>query len=504
MVSVLPPIDVHDQAAFDALQSKLVALWRSIDHMSEEPQTIVAVPSIDVDMVLTPDQVQGYEERYLFLLLLLRQPNAHMVYVTGQEIDPEIIDYYLDLLPGVERADGRRRLHLVSPRQATSVPLTAKLLTHPETIEEIRSFIPDPDRAHMIPFMPTWSDRELAMRLAIPMYGTDPRFAVLGTKSSGRRLFDEVGVSHPVGVNDVRTREDVVDAVVEIRRVRSNVSGVVIKTDVGVSGFGNTIVDLIGLPEAGTPEERNAVGQRLERLAVASPAMTTEDYFRALSAEGGIVEEMVEGAEIRSPSAQMRVTPLGEVELLSTHDQVLGGESGQIFMGSRFPADPDYASLIGDEAMKVGRRLGELGVIGRFAVDFVVARNGGEACRAYAIEINLRKGGTTHPYLTLQFLTDGSYDGSTGLFRTPEGNPKFYVASDHLDAPGMAGRTPGEVVALARSHRLAFDAERQAGSVFHMMRALGETGQVGVTCVGDSPSDAQRRYEETAAFLAMS
>jgi hypothetical protein len=200
----------------------------------------------------------------------------------------------------------------------------------------------------------------------------------------------------------------------------------------------------------------------------------------------------------------MRVTPLGKVELLSTHDQVLGGESGQIFMGSRFPADPDYASLIGEEAMKVGRRLGELGVIGRFAVDFVVARNRGEACRAYAIEINLRKGGTTHPYLTLQFLTDGSYDGETGLFRTPEGNPKFYVASDHLDAPGMAGRTPAEVVALARSHGLAFDAERQAGSVFHMMRALAETGQVGATCVGDSPSDAERRYEETAAFLAVS
>ena len=31
----------------------------------------------------------------------------------------------------------------------------------------------------------------------------------------------------------------------------------------------------------------------------------------------------------------------------------------------------------------------------------------------YAIELNLRKGGTTHPFLTLQFLTDGTYDAVT-------------------------------------------------------------------------------------------
>ena len=37
--------------------------------------------------------------------------------------------------------------------------------------------------------------------------------------------------------------------------------------------------------------------------------------------------------------------------------------------------------------------------------------------KAYAIEINLRKGGTTHPFLTLQFLTDGAYDADKGSLR---------------------------------------------------------------------------------------
>ena len=58
-------------------------------------------------------------------------------------------------------------------------------------------------------------------------------------------------------------------------------------------------------------------------------------------------------------------------------------------------------------------------MIGRFAVDFVVVREQADAWSPYAIELNLRKGGTTHPFLTLQFLTGGAYDPETALFVAP-------------------------------------------------------------------------------------
>src|SRR4029453_18186634 len=111
--------------------------------------------------------------------------------------------------------------------------------------------------------------------------------------------------------------------------------------------------------------------------------------------------------ELRSPSVQLRVTPLGEVELLSTHDQLLGGPSGQSYLGAKFPADFAYARSISAEARTVGARLAKEGVLGRFAIDFVAVRRDAGGWDVYAIEINLRKGGTTHPFLTLQFLTDG-------------------------------------------------------------------------------------------------
>ena len=63
------------------------------------------------------------------------------------------------------------------------------------------------------------------------------------------------------------------------------------------------------------------------------------------------------GREFRSPSAQLRVTPLGKVELLSTHDQMLGGPSGQTYLGCRFPANLEYAA--DDHARgREGRRRG--------------------------------------------------------------------------------------------------------------------------------------------------
>lgn len=490
-----------DRDAFEELQAKLVPLWRSIERLNHDPQTVVVVPSIDVEIELTPSQMQAYEERYLFLLLLLRQPRAEMVYVTGQPIPSEIIDYYLDLMPGVITSHARRRLHMVSPMEATARPLTRKLLERPRLLERVRSLIPDPNRAHLVPFMATGEDRELALRLGIPMYGTDPDLAGLGTKSAGRRLFDEVGVDHPHGSSDLRTVDEVADAIAALRRARPDLEAVVIKTDSSVAGFGNTIVSLEGLPDSGSTDEPVGIRRRLGHLALEAPGMTSADYWAVLGRTGGIVEEMITGEEIRSPSAQMRVTPLGEVELLSTHDQILGGSSGQVFIGSRFPADPAYAARIGTEALKVGARLAEKGVIGRFAVDFVVARRGdGWDCRA--IEINLRKGGTTHPFLTLQFLTDGAYDAGSGLFVTPEGTHKYYVASDHLEVEGLEKLLPVDVLDIALLRGLHFDQGTQVGTVFHMLSAVPTTGQVGVTCVGDSAAEAQERYELTRQVLA--
>ena len=165
--------------------------------------------------------MQPYEERYLFLLLLLRQPRARLIYVTSQPILPSVVDYYLELLPGVIPSHARPRLFTVPVLDGTPRPLSVKLLERPRLIERIRALIPDPERAHLVPFNTTELERDLAVRLGIPMYGADPRHFPLGTKSGCRRLFDEEGVPHPLGVENLASVDDVVDAIVGAARAAS-------------------------------------------------------------------------------------------------------------------------------------------------------------------------------------------------------------------------------------------------------------------------------------------
>jgi hypothetical protein len=489
------------QIEFDQLQKKLVPLWKSIERFNQDPQTIVVVPSMSIDAIDSGAVIQAYEERFLFLLLLLRQPRARLIYVTSRTILPSIVDYYLDLLPGVIPSHARQRLFLPSPMDGSVRPLSEKLLERPRLIERIRSLIIDLDRAHLVPFNTTNREKELALQLGIPMYGADPKFFPLGTKSGCRRIFMEENVPHPVGRENIGSREELVDAIVQVRTTKPSLRQVMVKLNEGVSGEGNAVIDLTELPSPGDSRERAILDERLRSMQFESHGVTYESYMKKLQERKGVVEERIIGEAFRSPSVQLRVTPLGEVELLSTHDQLLGGPSGQSYLGCVFPADAAYAGLITQEAAKVGKRLAKEGVIGRFALDFVVVRAKNGTWEPYAIEINLRKGGTTHPFLTLQFLTDGTYDPETGIFTAPNGQQKFFVASDHVESPRYRTLTPDDLFDIVVRHNLHFNQTRQTGVVFHMMSALGELGRTGLTAVGNSHDDAKATYDRAVAVL---
>ena len=500
----LPELGLSAEEAanrFARLQQKLIPLWASISALNQDEQTIVVVPSITAEFDVKGAEMQAYEERFLFLLLLLRQPRARLIYVTSQSILPSTVDYYLGLLPGVIASHARSRLFLVSPQDRSPRPLTVKLLERPHLIERIRSLIADRDRAHLVPFNTTTFERDLALRLGIPMYGADPKFLAFGTKSGSRRLFAEESVPHPAGCENIHSTAEAIEAIRAIRHEKPGVCQVIVKLNEAFSGQGNALVDLRGLPPPGAPDEAFRIEDRLRVMRCELAGMSYEAFCERLEQLGGVVEEWIAGEEFRSPSVQLRVTPLGEVELLSTHDQLLGGTGGQSYLGCRFPADPAYAPMITREAKKVGTRLAKEGVLGRFAIDFVVARSDKEGWQPYAIEVNLRKGGTTHPFLTLQFLTDGTYDPDTAIFLTPAGHEKHFVADDHLESPAYRALSPDDLFDIAVRHGLHFDQTREVGVVFNMLASLAENGRIGLVAIGNSAAEADALYRRTQSVL---
>jgi PGM1 C-terminal domain len=495
------PGSAEELRRFAQIQERLEPLARRLLSDPGAPQTVVVVPSLtlDAEELAKISGVHHYEERLLCMLMLLRMPRTHLVFVTSQPIPAPIIDYFLHLLPGVPLRHARRRLTLLNCHDASDVPLTKKILERPRLIERIRAAIADPGAAHMSCFNSTALERSLAVRLDIPLYGNDPELNYLGTKSGSREVFREAGIPLPDGFEHLRDEQDIVEAVVELKRHQPGLRRAAIKLDEGFSGEGNAVFPYDGAPE-GRDLARWVHEDLPRRIRFEAHGESWERYRHKFAEMGGIVECWVEGEKVRSPSVQCRINALGEATVVSTHDQVLGGPSGQIFLGSTFPADAEYSRDLKEAGQRVGEVLKERGALGRFAIDFIsVKREGG--WEHNAIEINLRKGGTTHPYLILRFLTDGTYDPEDGLYCTPTAKPCYYYASDNLQSPTYKGLTPDDLVDIAVDNGLHFDGASQQGVVFHLIGALSQYGKLGTVCIGDSHESAQKFYRDTVAVL---
>ena len=485
---------------FQELQARFSLTYGKIFSDPNGPRTVVIVPSLSLDpeVLARISGVHHYEERMLCLLLLLRQPRTRIIYLTSRPIPEAIIDYYLHLLPGIPVQHARPRLTLLSCHDGSPIALTAKLLSRPRLLQRIADAIPDTSTAHMTCFNVTDLERTLAVRLGLPIYGCDPALLHWGSKSGSRKVFREAGIAMPEGFEDLRGAGDFAEALAELKGRWPDTRRAVVKLNEGFSGEGNAVFDYNDAPEgAGL---RSWIRDRLPRLSFEAKDMTWELYEEKLAGMGGIVERFIEGGTKHSPSAQFRIDPLGQVEPISTHDQVLGGRSGQIFLGCRFPADDSYRLQIQESGLKAARVLADRGVLGRFAIDFLSVRHE-EEWRHYAIEINLRKGGTTHPFLMLQFLTDGRYDPETGAFLTPAGQPRCYYASDNVEAEHYRGLTPSDLIDIAALNELHFNGACQEGVVFHLIGALSEFGKLGVLCIGPTHERAEALYRRTIDVL---
>ena len=477
---------------------------RQFEHIFPDrlaPKTVIIIPSLTMDQEIL-SKIKGinhYEERLLCMLMLLRMPRTHVIYVTSETIDPVIVDYYLHMLPGVTGYHARRRLTLLSCHDSSSKPLTQKILERPRIIQRIKDFIPLNSDAHMACFNVTPYERSLAVQLQIPIFGCDPDLYDLGNKSKGRKIFRECGLTVPAGFEDIYSEADIINALMSLKEQNPLLRKAVVKLNDGFSGDGNAI---FSYPDADHDNLKKWLFENLQsKLKLVADDLSYTGFIKKYEGMGGIVEEFLEGEQKKSPSAQCRITPTGVCEVVSTHDQELGGEGGQVYIGAYFPASPEYAIELGKMGRKISEALKEKGVLGRFAIDFISVKEQ-QRWKHYPIEINLRKGGTTHPFLMLQFLTDGQYNEEEGLYYTSKGHlVRYYFCSDNLKSEKYVGLTPHDLIDIAMVNDIHYDGTSQEGIMFHLIGALSQYGKLGVVCIGSTPQKAKEFYDQIVAVL---
>ncbi|MBD1849165.1 peptide ligase PGM1-related protein [Leptolyngbya sp. FACHB-711] len=506
----MPLLPDHAQAQFfRQLQLQLRDRWQAIEHSEEGDCDILVIPSLSLDQqeLHKIKGVYHYEERLLFSLIRLRHPRTRLIYVTSQPIHPSVIEYYLQLLPGIPFSHARERLVLLCTYDASPKPLTQKILERPRLLARLQGAIRR-DRAYMTCFNSTNLERELSVKLGVPLLAVDPDLLYWGTKSGSREIFKEAEIPFPDGSDLVWSSEDLAAAAADLWERQSHLKRIVVKLNEGFSGGGNALLDLRPLENmapgsASTRERTQAIADRLPKLSFQCET-DWENYSRQIPELGAIVEAFVEGNEKRSPSVQGRITPHAEVEILSTHDQILGGPDGQVFLGCSFPADDAYRLQLQEYGMRVGEVLARKGALERYGLDFIAVHqpeNVQQPWDLQAIEINLRKGGTTHPFMTLKLLTYGVYDEKTGLFFSQQGKPKYYIATDNLYSKQYHGLLPRDLMDIIAQHHLHFNSTTETGTVFHLIGCLSEFGKLGVTSIGNSPEEAQEIYDRVIDAL---
>ena len=134
---------IDEVEQFNLLKPRLPRIYAEFQTDPDYEHTSLIVPSLSVNQEELAKVLGSplYEERLLFALIRLRNPNARVIYVTSQPVNPDIVDYYLQLLDGVTLSQARQRLKMVSVFDASSRPLTEKILERPRLIARLQAQI---------------------------------------------------------------------------------------------------------------------------------------------------------------------------------------------------------------------------------------------------------------------------------------------------------------------------------------------------------------------------
>ena len=492
--------------SFNELQEGL-AKWTSLPAAADLGGTIVAVPSLSLPYFGTPvgEGLVHYEERIFYLAHFLKNPRNKLIIITSTAVAETLVSYLLHLLPGVPHSHARRRLKLLSVQDHSAKPLTQKILDRPHLLNRLRHMVRDEPRATLSCYTVTDLEEQLAEELQIPVYGPRADHLKLATKSVARNIFRDLGMTLAEGAEHLSTYSEVATSLVALCRARPELERAVLKHNYSLAGLGNAIVDVKPLQKR-LAQDVEVDDAFLEEVACELPRWVRLDdgerdfasYWQRFQDGGGALEEFVDGDPC---SVQVRV--IGgldgpKVDVIATHDELTGGEDGQTYMASRMPAHPRVARELAESGVLIGQRLAELGVVGRFDVDFLASPRGGDNLdRLYALDINLRKGHTTLPIRTLQLLSEGSYNAQEGVFRSGVGAKKTlcYRSSDNFGAGQLYGMLPRDLLEIISSAGLHYSSATQTGALFHMLGAMSERGRTGITAIGHSHEQADEVFD---------
>ena len=445
---------------------------------------LICLTSMTFDSVLTEGiiGVEHYEMRCLWEISRVKKPNISVHFFSKRKVHPEAINHYFDVFNFSEAERSRVFFYSVEEILGTnnlSDDLSDYVLKNSLVSAQFKK-LGELKNAFMELFVLSKKEVEICHHFGIDSWWNHQDIEYFKTKSGNRRILSGV-TKIPRGFGDLHSVEDVANHLLKLAKL-TNGKKFVVKLNDGVSGDGNGVVRL--------PESSNLTIHKIRQALIetnfVSSKMSYTKFFREMAKLGGVVEEYIEGEDKCSPSVQIFLQPNGSFEILSTHEQILDG-SGARFLGARFPALNRHRQLIINEAKKVAQKLIDMKIYGIVGLDFLTTEDLNGKIETYLIEINMRKGGTTHPFWSTKFAIDGTVSDKTGKLVCDLGE-RIYRSNDNIITQNP-NRSLKDLIQLVRSNKILFNPDTKKGIIFHMLNSYPSLGKLGAVFIGEKDAE---------------
>lgn len=500
---------------FKNLQKILKKNGKILNFRYRGERTFVVVPGINHSKHVDLTKIDGLEfteERMFFFLFLLKYSQTKIIYVTSRGFNTELFRYYVGLVSTSEEDLEKKmeRLTHIEVDDIRNLPLVKKVLENTKVISIIRKNISDPAKTVLRCYNATDLERRLAIAVGVPLFGSDQKFDFIGSKSGGRKVFRLAKTNVIPGFEDLKNTTELMTATIKLAKKYPSYKKMVIKCNYAASGKGNCIIKISDFFEDlnidRTKTDSDKIAKILKRnlhdyLSYQKPDETFETYMAKFNKSGGIVELFVPGMVKYSPSTQVIINANKKATITSTHEQVLGGPDGQLYMGCRFPALPSHRKLIIKEGEKIASVLSKKGIIGNFAIDYVVVYDKNHANPIVKpIEINLRKGGTTHPFRAAFFLTGAKYNPNTGNLMCGQ-TRIHYIAMEIIHSESYKKLKPMELIKIVEKSKLDFNMNTKKGALIYSPGTTTDFGKFSALCIGHSDDEAEDIYKKLVKLV---
>lgn len=243
-----------------------------------------------------------------------------------------------------------------------------------------------------------------------------------------------------------------------------------------------------------------------------------DDFLRY----GGVVE----GCPSRisgSPSVNLCIEPNGDVNILSTHDQIFSPP--YCFVGASFPQSSVPHAALSDAAQAIGQAAYEEGIFGYVGVDFVAFQSEQKSLRIWAVDMNIRYTPTMASFSLFHFLAGGRFNGHLGCYEVdpragvvlpsvqyssaqPDEDEhsktklirRCYVMNDYVHHANLSSIRYSHFFNLCRQKSISFDLHERTGIAFNLLDEFS-AGAIGILGVGQTLLDSFKTAQSALHFI---